>query len=163
MPIMLRSSRCILSKFVTEEDYATANECPYDPGGYFVVRGAEKVVLMHEQMSKNRIMITRTAKKELVCEVMSSTTERKSKTYVISYKGRYYVRHNLLTNDVPISVIFKAMGYESDLMIVSSSKWIHVLLDCWILIDGWCLKSDKRMRSLRRLDPLLKKALSTAY
>jgi DNA-directed RNA polymerase III subunit RPC2 len=73
-------------------------------------------------MSKNRIMINRTAKKELVCEVMSSTMERKSKTYVISHKGRYYVRHNMLNGDVSIGVIFKAMGYESDYMIVSSSR-----------------------------------------
>lgn len=43
MPVMLRSSRCILSKLTTEEQMAHANECPYDPGGYFIVRGTEKV------------------------------------------------------------------------------------------------------------------------
>lgn len=57
MPIMLRSSRCILSKLTTEEEMAHANECPYDPGGYFIIRGAEKVVLMMEQGCKNRIMV----------------------------------------------------------------------------------------------------------
>lgn len=51
MPIMLRSSRCPLSKLTTEEEMAHANECPYDPGGYFIIRGAEKVVLMIEQVS----------------------------------------------------------------------------------------------------------------
>lgn len=51
MPIMLRSSRCILSKLTTEEEMAHVNECPYDPGGYFIIRGAEKVVLMMEQVS----------------------------------------------------------------------------------------------------------------
>jgi hypothetical protein len=29
-------------------------ECPHDPGGYFVVRGTEKVILIQEQMSRNR-------------------------------------------------------------------------------------------------------------
>jgi len=43
MPIMLRSSRCILSRLTTEEEMAHVNECPYDPGGYFIVRGTEKV------------------------------------------------------------------------------------------------------------------------
>lgn len=43
MPVMLRSSRCILSKLTTEEQMAHANECPYDPGGYFIIRGTEKV------------------------------------------------------------------------------------------------------------------------
>ena len=32
-------------------------ECLYDPGGYFIVRGAEKVLLMQEQLSKNRILV----------------------------------------------------------------------------------------------------------
>ena len=27
-------------------------ECLYDPGGYFIVKGQEKVILMHEQLSK---------------------------------------------------------------------------------------------------------------
>jgi DNA-directed RNA polymerase beta subunit len=43
MPIMLRSSHCVLSKLTTEEEMAHVNECPYDPGGYFIVRGSEKV------------------------------------------------------------------------------------------------------------------------
>lgn len=107
MPIMLRSSRCILSRLTTNEEMAHVNECPYDPGGYFVVRGSEKVVLMHEQLSKNRIMISRNIKKELVCEVLSSTSDRKSKTYIIIKKRKYYVKHNQLAEDIPIAVIFK--------------------------------------------------------
>lgn len=120
MPIMLRSSRCILAKLTTEEEMAHFNECPFDPGGYFIVRGSEKVVLMHEQLSKNRIMINRNIKKELFCEVLSTTLDRKSKTYVISKKGRYYLKHNQLADDVPVAIIFKAMGYESDFLIASA-------------------------------------------
>jgi hypothetical protein len=29
-------------------------ECPLDPGGYFIIRGTEKVILIQEQLSKNR-------------------------------------------------------------------------------------------------------------
>lgn len=43
MPIMLRSSHCVLSKLSTEAEMARVNECPHDPGGYFVIRGSEKV------------------------------------------------------------------------------------------------------------------------
>jgi DNA-directed RNA polymerase III subunit RPC2 len=45
MPIMLRSSKCVLHG----RDHAAlakVNECPYDPGGYFVTRGQEKVILI---------------------------------------------------------------------------------------------------------------------
>ncbi|CAD6187826.1 unnamed protein product [Caenorhabditis auriculariae] len=119
MPIMLRSSKCIL-RDLAEEELARVQECPYDPGGYFVVKGSEKVILIQEQLSKNRIMVGRNSQKELQCEVLSSTTERKSKTYVMAKKGKYMLRHNQLTDDVPISIIFKAMGIESDFDIIST-------------------------------------------
>ena len=36
---------------------AKSEECPIDPGGYFIVKGNEKVILIQEQLSKNRIII----------------------------------------------------------------------------------------------------------
>ena len=41
MPIMLRSSRCALSG-ASEELLYKKKECPLDPGGYFIIKGAEK-------------------------------------------------------------------------------------------------------------------------
>ena len=40
-------------------------ECPLDPGGYFVVRGVEKVILIQEQLSKNRMMVDEDSKVRL--------------------------------------------------------------------------------------------------
>lgn len=42
MPVMLRSSKCILHGR-TDAELARMGECPCDPGGYFVVKGQEKV------------------------------------------------------------------------------------------------------------------------
>ena len=56
LPIMLHSSKCVLRN-KTPAELAKMQECLYDPGGYFIVRGAEKVLLMQEQMSKNRILM----------------------------------------------------------------------------------------------------------
>ena len=39
---MLRSSNCVLAG-LSEAEMATKNECPHDSGGYFIVRGIEKV------------------------------------------------------------------------------------------------------------------------
>ena len=44
----------------------------------------------------------------------SSTHQRKSKTYVLLKKDRIYMRHNVLNEDVPIVIILKAMGVQSD-------------------------------------------------
>jgi DNA-directed RNA polymerase III subunit RPC2 len=56
IPIMLRSNKCVLAGR-TEAQLARMIECPLDPGGYFVVKGTEKVILVQEQLSKNRIIV----------------------------------------------------------------------------------------------------------
>ena len=50
---MLRSQKCALFG-KSEAEIAEMKECVYDPGGYFVVKGVEKVILMQEQLSKVR-------------------------------------------------------------------------------------------------------------
>jgi DNA-directed RNA polymerase III subunit RPC2 len=56
MPIMLRSANCVLTS-KSERELACMNECSVDPGGYFIVRGQEKVILVQEQLSKNRVIV----------------------------------------------------------------------------------------------------------
>ncbi|KAI3824679.1 hypothetical protein L1987_06148 [Smallanthus sonchifolius] len=43
MPIMLRSLSCVLHG-KDEDELAKLGECPLDPGGYFVVKGNEKML-----------------------------------------------------------------------------------------------------------------------
>ena len=56
LPIMLRSSKCVLAD-ESEKKLVELQECPLDPGGYFVVNGTEKVILVQEQLSKNRVIV----------------------------------------------------------------------------------------------------------
>jgi DNA-directed RNA polymerase II subunit RPB2 len=39
---MLRSTYCLLNG-MTDRDLTELNECPLDPGGYFIINGSEKV------------------------------------------------------------------------------------------------------------------------
>lgn len=117
MPIMLRSSNCILTG-KSPKELAKLNECPIDPGGYFVVRGVEKVILIQEQLSKNRMIVDVDRKGVVECSVTSSTHERKSRTNLISKGGRYYLKHNSFAENIPVVVLFKAMGVVSDQEIV---------------------------------------------
>jgi len=117
MPIMLRSEHCYLSG-KTDAELAGLGECPLDPGGYFVVRGTEKVILIQEQLSKNRIIVEFDAKGCLCASVQSSTHERKSRTTIVVKAGRMYLRHNTLSEDVPVIVALRAMGVETDQEVV---------------------------------------------
>uniref|UniRef100_A0A8C5QNQ7 DNA-directed RNA polymerase n=1 Tax=Leptobrachium leishanense TaxID=445787 RepID=A0A8C5QNQ7_9ANUR len=117
MPIMLRSSNCVLTG-KTPAEFAKLNECPLDPGGYFIVKGVEKVILIQEQLSKNRIIVDQDRKGTVGASVTSSTHEKKSRTNLVMKQGRFYLKHNTLSEDIPITIIFKAMGVESDQEIV---------------------------------------------
>ena len=126
MPIMLRSERCMLRN-KTDRQLAVMKECPHDPGGYFVVKGVEKVILIQEQLSKNRVILEEDAKGEICASITSSTHERKSKAYILMKVGKVYLKNNTLGEDVPIAIVLKAMGVESDLeavQLVGSEQFI---------------------------------------
>ena len=112
LPIMLKSKKCVLLN-KNEKELAKMIECPLDPAGYFVVKGVEKVILIQEQLSKNRIIIERD-KYGIVANVTSSSVERKTKTYVYSKNNKIYMKQNCFLEDIPVVVVFKAMGLTSD-------------------------------------------------
>ncbi|KAI9315932.1 DNA-directed RNA polymerase III subunit RPC2 [Dichotomocladium elegans] len=113
LPIMLRSSHCVLAGR-SEAELARMKECPLDPGGYFVVKGTEKVILVQEQLSKNRIIVEVDKKGNVVANVQSSTHERKSKTAIYVKNGKIYLKHNSIADDIPVVIFMKAMGVQSD-------------------------------------------------
>lgn len=117
MPIMLRSSNCVLTG-KSPAELAALNECPIDPGGYFVANGTEKVILIQEQLSKNRIIVEADKKGTIGCSVTSSTAERKSRTNIVTKGNKFCLKHNALSEDVPVVVVFKAMGIECEQEIV---------------------------------------------
>ena len=52
------------------------------------------------------------------CSVTSSTHERKSRTNLIMKSSKYYLKHNSFMDDIPVVVVFKAMGIITDQEIV---------------------------------------------
>ncbi|KAJ4313287.1 DNA-directed RNA polymerase III complex subunit Rpc2 [Neodidymelliopsis sp. IMI 364377] len=112
MPIMLKSNKCVLAA-KNDREMAVMEECPLDPGGYFITRGQEKVILVQEQLNKNRVIVE-SAKGIMQASVTSSTHERRTKTYVIQKKGLMFLRHNTLSEEVPIVFALKALGVHSD-------------------------------------------------
>ncbi|CAN7124374.1 unnamed protein product [Brassica rapa subsp. narinosa] len=117
MPIMLRSCRCVLHG-KDEEELARLGECPLDPGGYFFIKGTEKVFLIQEQLSKNRIIIDSDKKGNINASVTSSSETTKSKTVIQMEKEKIYLYLHQFVKKIPIIIVLKAMGMESDQEIV---------------------------------------------
>lgn len=51
IPMMVRSKKCNLSRFDYQE------ECKYDPGGYFIIKGKERVLISQERGNLNQIYV----------------------------------------------------------------------------------------------------------
>ena len=51
LPIMLRSSICVLSQYKHLNNRQTG-ECEYDAGGYFIINGSEKTVWVKKERLK---------------------------------------------------------------------------------------------------------------
>jgi DNA-directed RNA polymerase II subunit RPB2 len=56
MPIMLKSDVCVLHQN-RHIHSAFTGECPFDCGGYFIIKGSEKTVLGQERAAENKIYV----------------------------------------------------------------------------------------------------------
>ncbi|VDM55930.1 unnamed protein product [Angiostrongylus costaricensis] len=83
------------------------------------IRGNQRVIRRDLTIGRMPIML-RSSKCILKDLVLSSTSEKKSMTYVIARRNKYWLRHNQLTDDIPVAFIFKAMGVESEYNIISA-------------------------------------------
>lgn len=91
MPIMLGSDNCWLNG-KNHKELALLQECPYDPRGYFIIKGTEKVMLIQEQMTRNRILIEPDSKTHtIIASCASVTLETKTRLVVFVPKYNFWL------------------------------------------------------------------------
>jgi len=125
VPIMLRSTYCMLSES-SDKDLADLGECPYDQGGYFIVKGGEKVLIAQEKMSHNHVYVfkkSQPSKYSYVAEIRSclETGSRPTSTMYVKLLARggnkaQSIRATIpyIRQDIPIVIIFRALGFVAD-------------------------------------------------
>ena len=146
LPIMLKSSICVLNQY-THINNNVSGECKHDAGGYFIINGSEKTVLGQERAAENRVYCFNTSKNNnkwsWTAEIKSVPTAKcispKQINIMISSKNNgfghpIYVQIPRIKQPVPLFVVFRALGINSDKEICQ-----HILLD--IEQDGQILES----------------------
>lgn len=115
LPIMLKSSLCTLRNMSAEE-LVENGEDHNDPGGYFIVNGTERVIVMVEEVLSNRPIIekkteTETARinSESSGFVQRHLIERKDGLITISFAN---------LKKLPVVVLLRALGMDSDKEII---------------------------------------------
>ena len=77
IPIMLHSKLCCLDKMLPET-LTQMGESRYDPGGYFIVEGREKVIICNERRAENQVLILKSGieKYQYIAQIKSISEEQ---------------------------------------------------------------------------------------
>ncbi len=127
MPIMVGSKYCVL----TDQNNLTKNEMgegEYDMGGYFIIKGSEKVIISREKKCENKVYCFKHKlgqnKYSDVAEISCVHPENpssivnvwvKMKAKEESYGGNVLrVRLRRMKQDIPLVIIFRALNFISD-------------------------------------------------
>ena len=139
IPIMIHSKLCLLHNLdpIKLSDFG---ECPYDQGGYFIIKGKEKVILSLEKKVSNILYINSLSDNNIILQgnIKSVSNEgfQSSRTNNINYtinklrekiEGNTIIRSEKIFNvrvlgfdvEVPLFIIFRALGFISDKRILS--------------------------------------------
>lgn len=124
IPIMLKSKYC--STFIKKDIHG---ECKYDPGGYFLVNGQEKIIMSIEKMAENKILIF--TKKDTSFEngiiytahINSRKNDWSDNLQIATIKNRKDGVISLTSSqlvEIPIFILMRALGLESDQEILAN-------------------------------------------
>ena len=127
IPIMVGSQYCVLNNFNLKK---MSDECKHDYGGYFIINGNEKVIISHDRIAENKTYVfleNKQSQYSHVAEIRSVPDNKfappKLTTIKLSTKATqfgHYIRINIhhVRIDVPIFILFRALGIENDKEIV---------------------------------------------
>ena len=126
LPIMLKSSICVLNQYKHMDTDATG-ECKFDAGGYFIINGSEKTVLGQERAAENRVYCFNISKNSTkytwMAEIKSvpdfKCISPKQINMMVSSKNNGFgfpivVQIPRIKNPVPLFIVFRALGVLSD-------------------------------------------------
>jgi DNA-directed RNA polymerase II subunit RPB2 len=116
IPLMVRSKYCSLNQYKGMD----SSECDFNPGGYFIVNGSEKVVICQDRMVENKPLVF--LKKDsgilsYIVQVNSRSYRPNGSSQVLNVKirkdGLMTIRVPIL-NEVNVFALFRALGVQSD-------------------------------------------------
>jgi DNA-directed RNA polymerase subunit B len=116
IPVMVKSNICNTNNMSKEELVQNYID-PLDTGGYFIINGNERVMVMAEDLAENQPFIEKNKKGELTLRVFSLRGTYRIPTVIKENKEGLFEISFSRFRDVPAVVILKALGLikESDI------------------------------------------------
>jgi DNA-directed RNA polymerase II subunit RPB2 len=126
LPILLRSKLCSLGEQSSDDDLTQKGESPLEHGGFFIIDGAEKLLITRQEQAFNSLYIARKSPTDLDVDVYASVVSqhpetklnRRCSVYLMRDKNTIRVSVPSLRGMIPVFILFRALGIESDSDIV---------------------------------------------
>ncbi|HKZ50052.1 MAG TPA: DNA-directed RNA polymerase subunit B'' [Candidatus Nanoarchaeia archaeon] len=120
-PIMLKSKYCYLNN-LSRDELIAAGEDPYDPGGYFIINGTERTLVLLEDLAANTIFVQREKSGPIThkANVYSASELYKIPHTVERTKEGIYLVSFGSNKRVPLVLVLKALGLSKDADIASA-------------------------------------------
>ncbi|MCL5413036.1 MAG: DNA-directed RNA polymerase subunit B'', partial [Candidatus Marsarchaeota archaeon] len=118
LPIMLRSNLCYI-KTLTKEQMVENGEDVEDPGGYFIMKGVERVLVGLEDVAANRIITTKKKTGDKVSSVVFSTAPGFRARCVVTraQSGTFTVDFPTVPKSLSFILLLKALGMKQEDML----------------------------------------------
>ncbi|MGC8669537.1 MAG: DNA-directed RNA polymerase subunit B'' [Candidatus Micrarchaeia archaeon] len=122
LPVMVKSDLCYTRNMSTQQ-LLSDGEDPYDYGGYFIIKGTERVLIGIEDLAPNRIIVTK-EKGETVSKVFSTTLNFRARCSVSRDEyGIYSLSFPTVAKGTDFVLILKALGLSNeDILKFSKNK-----------------------------------------
>jgi len=121
IPVMVKSKICVLHG-KSEEELVAMGEDPMDPGGYFIINGSERVIVIQDDLATNSILVERDERQGVeVAKVFSSRRGFRALVVVERRKdGLIRVSFPAVPGQLPLMVVMRALGLVRDKDVVEA-------------------------------------------
>jgi DNA-directed RNA polymerase subunit B len=121
LPIMLKSKVCPLSRMAKKE-LIESGESADDPGGYFIINGTERVLVLIEEIAPNRVIVEKSRISNVTATArIHSEKDGYIQRHVLDRRTDGIIRINFANiNSLPIAILLRALGLESDKDIINA-------------------------------------------
>ena len=136
IPIMVKSKACNTSG-LNKDDLIKNYSDPMDPGGYFIIKGNERVMVMAEDLAENQPFIEDNKKGETTLKLFSSKgTYRIPITIAEDKKGIFDLSFSRFKN-IPAIILLKALGLlkESEMAQHFGKETDSVIVNLYEFVD----------------------------
>lgn len=116
IPVMVKSEICN-THGMSKEDLIKNYHDPQDPGGYFIIKGNERVMTLAEDLAENQPFIETDNKGELILRLFSLRGTYRIPTKISENKQGLFELSFSRFKNLPLMIILKALGLtkESDI------------------------------------------------